>query len=110
MQTACLRLMGKKLLVALTMEGKFAGGGLQSVDEDDDILAAIARELVAKNAIGESADAVWKAPNREHQELFRASAQSVDHPSPLEEAQGADAEASERSNGDRSMQDCSLFS
>jgi hypothetical protein len=25
MQTACLRLMGKKLLVALTMEGKFAG-------------------------------------------------------------------------------------
>jgi superfamily II DNA or RNA helicase len=26
MQTACLRLMGKKLLVALTMEGKFAGG------------------------------------------------------------------------------------
>ena len=27
MQTACLRLMGKKLLVALTMEGKFAGEG-----------------------------------------------------------------------------------
>src|SRR5882672_10858518 len=29
MQTACLRLMGKKLLVALTMEGKFAGEGLR---------------------------------------------------------------------------------
>ena len=29
MQTSCLRLMGKKLLVALTMEGKFAGEGLQ---------------------------------------------------------------------------------
>jgi len=26
MQAACLRLVGKKLLVALTMEGKFAGG------------------------------------------------------------------------------------
>jgi hypothetical protein len=25
--------MGKKLLVALTMEGKFAGEGLQSIDE-----------------------------------------------------------------------------
>ena len=31
MQTSCLRLMGKKLLVALTMEGKFAGEGLQNV-------------------------------------------------------------------------------
>ena len=30
MQTSCLRLMGKKLLVALTMEGKFAGEGLQT--------------------------------------------------------------------------------
>jgi len=39
MQTSCLRLMGKKLLVALTMEGKFAGEGLQSIDEDDDMLS-----------------------------------------------------------------------
>ena len=30
MQTSCLCLMGKKLLVALTMEGKFAGEGLQA--------------------------------------------------------------------------------
>ncbi len=70
MQTACLRLMGKKLLVALTMEGKFAGEGLQSIDEDDDMLSAMARELVERNGIGESADAVWKALNREHQKLF----------------------------------------
>jgi len=40
MQTSCLRLMGKKLLVALTMEGKFAGEGLQSIDQDDDMLSA----------------------------------------------------------------------
>lgn len=70
MQTSCLRLMGKKLLVALTMEGKFAGEGLQSIDEDDDILAAMARELVEKNGIGDSADAIWKALHQEHQKLF----------------------------------------
>ena len=76
MQTACLRLMGKKLLVALTMEGKFAGEGLQSIDEDDDMLSAMARELVARNGIGETADAVWKALNREHQKLFPANSGS----------------------------------
>jgi superfamily II DNA or RNA helicase len=73
MQTSCLRLMGKKLLVALTMEGKFAGEGLQSIDEDDDMLSAMARELVERNGIGESADAVWKALNLEHQKVFRAT-------------------------------------
>jgi hypothetical protein len=70
MQTSCLRLMGKKLLVALTMEGKFAGEGLQSIDEDDDMLSAMARELVERNGIGESADAVWRNLNAEHQKLF----------------------------------------
>jgi superfamily II DNA or RNA helicase len=76
MQTACLRLMGKKLLVALTMEGKFAGEGLQNIDEDDDMLSAMARELVERNGIGETADAVWKALNREHQKLFPATCRS----------------------------------
>jgi superfamily II DNA or RNA helicase len=73
MQTACLRLMGKKLLVALTMEGKFAGEGLQNIDEDDDMLSAMARELVERNGIGETADAVWKSLNAEHQKLFPAT-------------------------------------
>jgi hypothetical protein len=41
--------MGKKLLVALTMEGRFAGEGFQSIDEDDDMLSATARELVKRN-------------------------------------------------------------
>jgi len=71
-QTSCLRLVGKKLLVALTMEGKFAGEGLQSIDEDDDVLSAMARELVERNGIGETADAVWKALNLEHSKLFPA--------------------------------------
>jgi hypothetical protein len=76
MQTSCLRLMGKKLLVALTMEGKFAGEGLQSMDEDDDMLAAMARELVEKNGIGDSADAIWKTLHQEHEKLFTASIQT----------------------------------
>jgi len=49
MQTSCLRLMGKKLLVALTMEAKFAGEGLQSIDEDDDVLWAMARKQTLLN-------------------------------------------------------------
>jgi hypothetical protein len=70
MQVKCLRLMGKKLLVALAMEGKFAGEGLQTLDEDDDMLTSMAKELVEKNGIGESADAIWKRLNSEHQRLF----------------------------------------
>src|SRR5260370_20889853 len=60
MQSSCLRLMGKKLLVSLAMEGKFSREGLQSLDEDDDMLTAMARELVAENGVGESAAAVWR--------------------------------------------------
>lgn len=61
MQEVCLRLMGKKLLVALAMEGKFASEGLQAIDGDDDILTAMARELVQNKGIGESADSVWRS-------------------------------------------------
>jgi len=61
MQEICLRLMGKKLLVALAMEGKFASEGLQAIDGDDDMLTAMARELVENKGIGESADSVWKS-------------------------------------------------
>ena len=84
MQTACLRLMGKKLLVALTMEGKFAGEGLQNIDEDDDMLSAMARELVERNGIGETADSVWKALSAEHNKLFPATASLVDEVSSVE--------------------------
>jgi len=84
MQTACLRLMGKKLLVALTMEGKFAGEGLQNIDEDDDMLSAMARELVERNGIGETADSVWRTLNLEHQKLFPgASRGDIEAPSNL---------------------------
>ena len=42
------------------MEGKFSREGLQSLDEDDDMLTAMARELVTENGVGESAAAVWR--------------------------------------------------
>ena len=61
MQEVCLRLMGKKLLVALAMEGKFAADGLQGIDGDDDMLTAMARELVENRGIGETAAAVWRS-------------------------------------------------
>ena len=60
MQSRCLRLMGRKLLVSLAMEGKFSRQGLQSLEEDDDMLTAMARELVTENGVGESAAAVWR--------------------------------------------------
>jgi hypothetical protein len=76
--------MGKKLLVALTMEGKFAGEGLQSIDEDDDMLSAMARELVERNGIGDTADSVWRALSTEHQKLFPTNSRSDDDALPIE--------------------------
>ena len=70
MQETCLRLMGKKLLVSPAMEGKFATDGLQAIDEGDDILMAMARELVTEKGIGESADAVWKRLVEKQAEVF----------------------------------------
>ena len=70
MQETCVRLMGKKLLVSLAMEGKFANDGLQAIDEGDDILMAMARELVTEKGIGESADAVWKQLQKQQVETF----------------------------------------
>jgi hypothetical protein len=43
------------------MEGKFASEGLQAIDGDDDMLTAMARELVENKGIGESADGVWRS-------------------------------------------------
>jgi hypothetical protein len=89
MQTSCLWLMGKKLLVALTMEGKFASEGLQSIDEDDDMLS-VARELVERNGVGETADSVWRALSIEHQKLSPTTSHSDDDASSIEMPGGGD--------------------
>ena len=52
------------------MEGKFASDGLQAIDEGDDILMAMARELVTEKGIGETADAVWKRLVEKQVEVF----------------------------------------
>jgi Helicase conserved C-terminal domain len=70
MQETCLRLMGKKLLISLAMEGKFSSEGLQAINDDDDILMAMARELVTEKGIGERADAVWMALQKKQEEAF----------------------------------------
>lgn len=59
-QESCLRLMGKKMLVSLALEGKFVADGSQALEDDDDILTSMARELVTQRGVGEKADAVWR--------------------------------------------------
>jgi superfamily II DNA or RNA helicase len=70
MQETCLRLMGKKMLVALMMEGKFSGEGLQALDTDEDLMSAMARELVEKAGVGESADAAWRELDQEREKVL----------------------------------------
>ena len=70
MQETCLRLMGKKMLVALMMEGKFSGEGSQALDTDEDLMSAMARELVEKAGVGESADAVWRELDHERERVL----------------------------------------
>ena len=65
--------MGKKLLVPLAMEGKFSNDGLQGLEDDDDVLTAMARELVTQKGVGDSASAVWKAVQEQHARLLPPS-------------------------------------
>jgi len=52
--------MGKKMMASLPMEGKLHADGLQSMDADDDLLTAMARDLVTRQGVGEAAAEVWK--------------------------------------------------
>jgi len=85
MQETCLRLMGKKMLVALMMEGKFSGEGLQSLDTDEDLMSAMARELVEKAGVGESADAIWRELDHEREKVLPrpTAAEPEEEPSPV---------------------------
>jgi len=82
MQESCLRLMGKKLLVSLAMEGKFSSEGLQAINEEDDILMAMARELVTEKGIGERADQVWASIQKKQEEVFAVTSAEEEAPIP----------------------------
>lgn len=72
-QMACLRLMGRKMLVALMLEGKFSGEGIHSMGIEEDLVAAMARELVEQSDVGQSADAVWQELKRERASQLAAT-------------------------------------
>ena len=84
MQETCLRLMGKKMLVALMMEGKFSGEGLQALDADEDLMSAMARELVEKAGVGDSADAIWRELDQERGKVLPRTGEvaQFEQPSP----------------------------
>jgi hypothetical protein len=86
MQETCLRLMGKKLLVSLAMEGKFSSEGLQAINDEDDILMAMARELVTEKGIGERADSVWATLQKKQEEVLGVQTHETDN---LEAGNGA---------------------
>lgn len=80
-QERCLRLMGKKLLVSLALEGKLQGEGLQAMDDEGDLLTAMARELVTQQGVGEQAAAVWKALQRQREESAPPAIVECERPS-----------------------------
>jgi hypothetical protein len=48
------------------------------------MLSAMARELVERNGIGDTADSVWRALSTEHQKLFPTNSRSDDNASSIE--------------------------
>jgi hypothetical protein len=74
---------GQEDAVALMMEGKFSGEGLQALDTDEDLMSAMARELVEKAGVGESADAVWRELDHEREKALPRGAAA--EPEPEEE-------------------------
>jgi hypothetical protein len=81
-----IRLMGRKLLISLLMEGKMSGEGLDGFDEDDDMVTSMVRELLDKGKVGESADAVWANLAHERAQMFAQAPVLVD----ADEGQPAD--------------------
>jgi hypothetical protein len=67
------------------MEGKFCRGGLQSLEEDDDMLTAMARELVTERGIGESANEVWRQIQAEQNWPIPEPTPSIDEATTREE-------------------------
>jgi len=69
MQGDLLRLMGKKMLVALMMEGKFSGEGLQSLDTDEDLMSAMRASWSRRPESGQ-ARSMWRELERERERVL----------------------------------------
>lgn len=96
-QEKCVRLMGKKLLVALMMEGKMSGEGLEDMDEGDDMMTEMVKELLNEGGVGESADDIWRNLGRErkiHTDAAILGATSTSAPSTTEVEEALDQLAS----------------
>lgn len=81
-QVGCLRLMGRKLLVSMALEGKFSESGLQSMDDGADVLTTLARELVMNQGVGQSADDIWKALQAQQPQTQMAAIATEPEPLP----------------------------
>jgi superfamily II DNA or RNA helicase len=81
-QEKCIRLMGRKLLVSLMMEGKMSGEGLEDMDDGDDMVTAMVKELLSEGGVGESADDIWKNLERERRIHTDASLTHTPAPAP----------------------------
>lgn len=73
LQEGLVRLMGKKMLCALAMEGKFSGQGLQAEDLEGDLFSNLAKELLSQDGVKESASEVWGQIGREQAMLMAAN-------------------------------------
>ena len=70
--------LGKRLNELLTeAEVDSDGDGLQSMDDDDDLLTAMARELVTRQGVGERAAEVWKSLQIERGEVSESCTNGV---------------------------------
>jgi hypothetical protein len=83
-QVGCLRLMGRKLLVSMALEGKFSDSGLQAMDDGADVLTTLARELVMHQGVGQSADEVWKALQAQQPQTPASVRETESEPAPEE--------------------------
>jgi hypothetical protein len=65
---------------------EFSGEGPQSLDADEDLMSAMARELVEKAGVGESADQIWRHLDRERSNHAAAVPTANDGPQNIEPA------------------------
>jgi hypothetical protein len=64
------------------MEGKMSGEGLEDMDDGDDMVTAMVKELLNEGGMGESADDIWKNLERERKIHTDAAVVRTSAPTP----------------------------